>query len=204
MRKRALGRAAVGAASIVAIAAGCSLVTSYDGFAPDGEACGKRIPDRPTAKGTGSGGELVGAMSGLRFLSSPGAPPLGYDIDKLCTCPGKRACSNAKATDQQCDIANTGIDNAAGQILNVLYPPQADARLQASLGSGENGLAVRVQGWDGTPDDPDVKVSIDNVVGLKSATEGGAAAKFDGNDEFIVDEGSLLNIADLGSKYFDT
>jgi hypothetical protein len=203
-RKRALWRAGVVIAAGLAITAGCSLVTSYDGFAPDGPTCGKRVPDRPSAAKGAPGGELVGAMTKLQFLSLPAGPPLGYDLDKLCTCPAKRACNNTKATDQQCDVPNTGIDNAAGAILNVLYPPQADALLQGSLKQGVNGLIVRVQGWDGTADDADVNVSIYNVAGLKAAADGGALATFDGNDEFLVDEASLLNIDDLGSKFFDT
>ncbi|CAN5918790.1 hypothetical protein BH11MYX4_BH11MYX4_04230 [soil metagenome] len=204
MSKRALGWAAVVAASIVAIAAGCSLVTSYDGFAPDGPVCGKRVPDRPSAAKGAQGGEIVGAMSELRFIPAQDGAPLGFDLDKLCTCPGKRACTNASAADQQCDVPNTGIDNAGGLILSVLFPAQLNAQLQGSLRAGVNGLVVRVLGWDGTPDDADVKVSLYNVVGLKGSDDGGALARFDGNDELIVDDSSLLTTADLGSKYFDT
>ena len=205
MSKRGRRRAGVVVvAGGLALAAGCSLVTSYDGFATGGVPCGKRIPDRPSARKGPTGAELLGAATAVHFLSSTDAGPLGYDLDKLCTCPDKRACANPKATDQQCDIPNTGIDNAAGQILAVLYPPQADNRLQDSLRHGKNGLIVRVHNWDGTPNDADVKVSIYNVVGLKGDQEGGAPARLDGNDEFIVDEQGLLNPQDLGSRVFDT
>ncbi|MDB4936517.1 MAG: hypothetical protein JWP87_3489 [Labilithrix sp.] len=189
-----------------ALAAGCSVVTSYDGFTPEGPPCGKRVPDRPGA-GTGGpgGGNLFGALSAVRFLEPPGAPPLGYDLDKLCTCPDRRACKNPKAVDQQCDVPGTGIDNAAGGILNVLFPPQADALLQSSLRHGKKGIMIRVQGWDGSANDSDVSVSVFNIVGLKGDEEGGAPATFDGGaDEFIVDDASLLNAMDLGSRYFDT
>ena len=204
MSNRGRWRAGVVAASGLALAVGCSLVTSYDGFVKAGPTCGKRIPDRPApGKGT-TGPELLGAATALQFVQAQDAAPLGYDLDKLCTCPDRRACANPQATGQQCDIPNTGIDNAAGQILAVLYPPQANSRLQDSLTHGKNGLIVRVQDWDGTANDADVKVSIYNVVGLKGDEDGGAPARLDGNDEFIVDEASLLNPQDLGSRFFDT
>ena len=192
------------AAAVLALAAGCSLFTSYDGFTADGTVCGKRVPDRPSAAMGGQGGEIVGAMSELRFIAAEDAAPLGFDLDTLCTCPGKRACTNASAADQQCDVPNTGIDNAGGLILSVLFPAQLNSRLQGSLRAGVNGLVVRVQGWDGTPNDADLKVSLYNVVGLKGSDGGDPLARFDGNDELIVDDSSLLTTADLGPKYFDT
>lgn len=188
------------------IAAGCSLVTSYDGFSgATAPTCGKRVPDRPATSANGkNGGDLIGALTLVRFLDPPDASPLGFDLDKLCTCPDKRACNNPKAADQQCDVPNLGIDNAAGSILNLLFPPQADAQLQESLRHGRNGIVVRVQGWDGSPDDADVSVAVFNVVGLKGDEDGGAPAKFEGNDEFIVDDDSLLNVMTFGPRYFDT
>jgi hypothetical protein len=202
--KPALWKAGIASAAVLAVAAGCSLVTSYDGFVPGADSCpAKRIPDVPTNRASGSGAERLGAMSALHFLSPEGATPLGYDLDKLCTCPAKRACSNPQATDLQCDLSDKGIDNAAGGVLPTLFPPEADGLLQQALAVGLNGLVVRIQGWDGSADDPDVDVSIYNVVGLKGA-EGGASAKFDGNDEFIVDDKSLIAGAYPGSNYTDT
>ena len=203
-RKVALWKAGVVSAFVLAVAAGCSLVTSYEGFASaDGCPAAKRIPATPTNRASGSGDERIGAMSALHFLSPEGTTPLGYDLDNLCTCPAKRACSNPKATNNQCDVGNTGIDSAAGELLNSLFPPQYDALLQQALKLGLNGLVVRVQGWDGSADDGDVAVSVYNVVGVKGA-EGGAGANFDGNDEFVVDDRSILAGSYPGSLYTDT
>ncbi|MDB5218661.1 MAG: hypothetical protein JWO86_6588 [Myxococcaceae bacterium] len=189
------------------LAAGCSLVTSYDGFTPDGPPCGKRIPSRPPAEAMQkSGPELVGFTTALQFLedADAGTTLLGYDLDNLCTCPdhAARSCKNPNATaDQECDVANTGIDNAAGTVLGALFPATANARLQESLLHATNGLLIRVKDWDGTADDPSVSVSIWNVASLKGDTDGGAGAKLDGTDEILVDYESLLNVMDLGSKY---
>jgi hypothetical protein len=192
------------------LAAGCSLVTSYDGFTPDGPPCGKRIPGPPAGAGGKGGTELVGVTTGLQFLDDPDAgtgQQLGYDLDNLCTCPdlAARSCKNANAAgDQQCDVPSTGIDNAAGSVLGVLFPADANARVLDSLRHGRNGLVIRVQDWDGTPDDGAVKVAVFNVAGLKGDQDGGTGTKLDGNDELIVDESSLLNVTDLGPKYFST
>jgi hypothetical protein len=202
-----VGGAIIGAGLV--LAAGCSLVTSYDGFtASGGPVCGKRFPPEPPAAPNKGGVELVGVSTGLKFLDEPDAgSPLGYDLDNLCTCPdlAARSCKNANAGgDQQCDVPGTGIDNAAGSLLGNIFPADANGRLLDTLKHGANGVLVRVQDWDGTPDDVSVKVAIFNVVGLKGDVDGGAGTKLDGTDEMLVDEASLFNIQDLGPKYFSS
>ncbi|MDB4941980.1 MAG: hypothetical protein JWP97_1514 [Labilithrix sp.] len=190
-RMRAWHAFAVSAMAAAALATGaCSLFVSYDGFHED-KACGKRVPARPSGGPVTAGGELVGAMSELRFLAAAGGAPLGYDLDGLCTCPEKRACTNVAATDQQCDVPSTGIDNAGGKILGLLFPPDADGRVQSALDTGQFGLVLRVQDWDGKPDDADVKVSAYNVAGIQDGA-------------FLVDDASLLTSQDLGARVFDT
>jgi hypothetical protein len=203
------GRVACGAGALIgialALAAGCSVVTSYDGYTPDGPPCGKRFPDPPAASAGKTGPERLGMLTFLQFLDQPNTERLGYDLDNLCTCPDvdARPCRNPNAGgDLQCDFENTGIDNAAGSILSVLFPPEANDRIQDTLRHGKNGLVVRVREWDGTADDASVNVAIFNVVGLKGDEDGAHPAKFDGNDELVVDEQSLLNVPDLGPKYF--
>ena len=187
---RALLRAGIVAGVGLASVAGCSIITSYDGFYGIMAACGNRIPDRPAPGTGGAGGELVGVTTALSFLSPDDAAPYGFDLDDLCSCPDKLGCVNTHATESQCDLPK-GIDNAAGKALNNLFPSTADGRLQAGLDAGSFGMVVRVIGWDGTSDDDAVQVSLYNVADL-------AAGAYD------VDDDSLLNPQDLGSKYFDT
>ena len=187
---RALVRAGFVASVGLACFAGCSIVTSYDGFYGIATSCGNRIPDRPSPGTGGAGGALVGISTAINFLSPDDAAPYGFDLDNLCSCPEKLGCVNAHATESQCDLGN-GVDNAAGKALNQLFPVGADGRLQASLDAGEFGMGVRVIGWDGSSNDADVQVSLYNVADLANGT-------------FDVDDDSLLNPADLGSKYVDT
>jgi hypothetical protein len=197
--KRALWRAGVVSVAGLAIAAGCSLVTSYDGFVPEGPpACRNRVPEPVPGARNGTGGVRIGTMSELRFLGRKDGGALGFDLDKRCTCPAPRGCSNTVGAGT-CDPE--GIDNAANKILGGLYPPEADKAgpLQDSIRYGKNGMLVQVKGWDGKNDDADVQVSVYNVAGLKNAADGGA--RFDGQDEILVDFNSLLVPAELGSNY---
>lgn len=200
LRKQALALALVAAA----IPAGCSLVTGYDGFAATGTvvkpACGKSRPERPLAATGGGDRALTGTMKLIRFQELPNAPPLGYNIDKLCTCPDKKAC-RSRGVDDACDLPiGSGIDNAAGQILRFLYPPGSAQTLTDSLKRGRNGMVVQIQNYNGLKDDPDVSVALYNVVGVNGKADGTGLAKFDGDDEMIVDDKSLV-INTMGPQY---
>ncbi|MBX3187796.1 MAG: hypothetical protein KF819_12305 [Labilithrix sp.] len=208
LRKQAVVVAVAALLSGVAIAAGCSLVTSYEGFTPTAGAlpCPKSIPPRnPSAPGGGNK-TLVGTMNFVRFFAQGDASDLGYDLDNLCTCPGRGACRSKKeAFGGPCDLpAGSGADNSIGQILKVLYPSARNEDLIPSIQAGRFGVVVRIQGWNGLRDDADVAVSLFNAVGVNGKSDGTGRATFDGNDGMIVDRSSLLAAVDFGSKYYDT
>lgn len=189
---------------LVALAAGCSLVTSYDGYVREGPAA-KTIPDRPNIPTTRGGTNLVGATSSLRFLDQPDASVLGYDLDETCTTAdlATRPCTNGKAIDQT-DLQGRCIDNAAGAILSGLYPPAANARLQDALRHGRFGLLLDVADWDGTANDSAVKVVFLNVVGLEGDQDGGGGATYKGSDRFVIDRDSFFNEEELVPTYSTT
>ena len=180
-----------------AIAAGCSVVTSYDGYVADGPAA-KRFPSRPPSATGKSTPDLYGAMSKLEFFAEQ---QLGYDLDNLCTTDDltSRPCTNAKAANQA--DPERCIDNSAGLILGGLYPDSANARLLDSIRHGRNGLLLRVSGWDGTPNDSSVQVALFNVVGLEGDEEGGSPATFKGADRFIVERESIDNEEEVIPKF---
>src|SRR5579864_3919131 len=100
MRRRvALAAAAATLAAAAAALADCSLITSYQGFG--GVACLGKIPPKPSGPAGGNEGTAyVGALSHIDFLGSDAGPPLGYDIDDLCTCPDKASCTNPRGPGQ--------------------------------------------------------------------------------------------------------
>lgn len=202
-----VGLAFVAAAAIAARIGlgGCSVVTSYDGFTADGTTCGKRFPARPAAPTSGSAGdkELVGVASDVELIDDGAGGPLGYDLDGLCTCPTDLgACRTKTGRGEPCDQAK-GIDNATGVMLRVLVASD-DSRNKAftdNFRSGRHGLAVRVQGYNGGRDDPDVAVGLYNVVGVNGDADGGAQARFDGTDQIIVASDSTANPDNLAPQY---
>lgn len=183
-------------------------MTSYDGYGSVGTPvkppCGKSVPARPASSSGGGTKALTGAMKLIRFQDIPNQPALGYDLDGLCTCPGKTACRNKLGPDKPCDVpAGTGIDNAAGAILALLYPPSAAQSLTDSLKRGQNGMVVQIQNYNGLKDDADVSVALYNVVGVNGKSDGTGNAAFDGNDEMILDDASL-EINTTGPRFTDT
>lgn len=188
-RLLALGIAVLaGAGAIV----GCSLILTFPDYVGDGCAH-TRWPDRPTSAAPGGNRELVGAVKKMVFFTGADA---GFDLDGLCTCPDKPACKSPKGPKENCDLpSGTGIDNVGGSFIKGLYPPNDE--LQASLDQGKSGLVIRVQGFNGTPNDNDVVVSVYNVAALEVPP-----AKYDGADVYDVDTASILT-PPSGSKYID-
>ena len=206
-RKEALVLAVVALMATTGIAAGCSLITSYDGFASSSTAplgCGKEIPAQPPASTGGGDKTFVGTMSFIRFIDQDDASTLGYDLDKLCTCPGKQACHSLQGAGKPCDVpAGTGVDNAGGAVLNQLNFGAGGDALTEKLRRGRSGLVVQIKNFNGARDDADVTVSLYNVVGVNGKTDGTGVADFKGSDEMIVADDSLLNVDTLGPKYTD-
>ncbi len=165
----------------LAVMAGCSLVTGYDGFTGTSTAaCGNRIPAntaKPAAAATDTG-TLVGAAQTLRFAGAAAALPatLGLDLDENCE---SAAC--APKTGQPRTI---GVDNVLGKFIGKLNP-QEDISVTA-IKHGTLGLLVEVTKWNGTENDDEINVSLFNVAGVNGVADGGAESKNDGNDRYIV------------------
>jgi len=182
-----------------ACAAGCSLLTSYEGFGPAAEAtpaCGKRWPARPAIADSGER-ELVGAVSRLTLFDPPDGGRLGYDLDGLCTCPDPRQACRPRSAEPPCDEIGTGVDNAAGEILGNIFSANGPDPLNEDLALGRHGVVVRIRGYNGRLNDPKVQVSLFNVIGLRDAER----AAFDGRDAFVVD---ALESTDFGTHFIDT
>jgi hypothetical protein len=186
------------------VLAACALITSYDGFTGGASisTCGKHPPARPSSAQSTGAGLLFGATTEMRFLDEPNRPPLGFDLDNLCTCPDRAACRGTRPAGEPCDVQGTGIDNAGGSVLKALFQDQGF--LRDMLATGRHGMIVRVQGYNGQLDDPDVTVAVYNVLGVNGDTQGKTRARFDGTDEFIVDDGSLIEATDYAPIFFDT
>ncbi|CAN5831260.1 hypothetical protein BH11MYX4_BH11MYX4_42120 [soil metagenome] len=202
-------RAVIAAAASLIVA--CSILTSFDGIeprevsapaeaAPDAEAAAPeagcaptRWPDPPVGSDTGRDvGELASAVTLLRILDPIAeGKPQGYDLDGLCTCPDRPACGGPKPN-EPCDPPDSGIDNVGDMLFRSLAGQGLaldDTGLQMGIQQGQYGIIVRVTGYDGERNDPDVKVAVLNAAAVNGD---GGVPRNDGADEWTVDTESLL------------
>jgi hypothetical protein len=206
-------RALVAAAASLLVA--CSILTSFDGIAPRGAspdialdaapesgagdagvpACSHtRWPDLPPLADDGRDiGQIVTAVTQLHVVGPINeGRSQGFDLDRLCTCPEPAACTGSKPG-APCDVADTGIDNAGENLFRTLVGAGVsldDTGLLTGIMQGQYGIIVRIEGYDGELDDPDVKVAFFNAVTVNGD---GGVPRNDGTDSWTVDSESLLD-----------
>ncbi len=202
-------RRALIAASAASLVVACSLITSFDGIDPrppsdpdGGDAAADaavpvdagcqrlRWPDRPLGVDPGGDlGDLTSAVTQLRILDPVAqGKSQGFDLDGLCTCPERPACRGK----EQCDL-DSGVDNVSDSLFKTIAAlglSLDDTGLRIGIQSGAYGVVVRLSGYNGKPDDPEVKVAVYNAFDVNG--EGGVPRE-DGTDEWTVDTESLLD-----------
>jgi hypothetical protein len=129
-------------------------------------------PDRDDDGGT-SPGVLYFAMREMHLTPVDDAGvPLGFDLDGVCTCDGRRGAPYdggsscvppATATEVPCD-GDGGVDNELTLTLRPYetFGPTADqsAHLNDKFALGQLGLLVYLADYNGTKNDREVKVSM--------------------------------------------
>jgi hypothetical protein len=127
-------------------------------------------------------------------------PAVGFDLDCITTCPGASSCvPHLDTTPQElCDDPPAGEDNGLGKLLTSAAPlvsgnPQ-DYSVNARVAQGELGVLIKVFGYNGKPDDPNVEVAAYVSNGIWGAGDAGPIApRWDGNDAWTIDPNSILN-----------
>ncbi len=162
----------------------------------DGALCNHAVP--PPSPATFQGGamsDFIVAVDDLDFGNGTisGAPP-GYDLDVTCTChPEGESCVSAHA---HCDVFGDGRDNAvAGLADSAKLLVDIQGLALSSIKNGNKGLVLRVQGYNGTPDDSEITVSMYSCGGTVDGMGKPTPPKFDGTDRWLVDTNDL--VADL-------
>jgi hypothetical protein len=134
---------------------------------------------------------------GVRF--DGGDPPLvGYDLDGLCTCPDDPSCAPVDPDDMHCDqpggrdTAINGVFETFAVLSGGTFDPTA---YSAQVQAGTNGLLVRVQNYDGSPNDTHVAVSVYLSTGTVAPDGGVAVPRWDGTDMWALDSESVVTNA---------
>lgn len=153
------------------------------------------LPSRPdpSTSSADDSTTILYALRAIDFGFDAGATgPYGFNLDKACTCPGPDTCTRPPDAGTTCDVPK-GIDNNG----NALFRKAADlnlvtqAQLNMALSTGESGVLVRIEKYNGGANDAQVRVAVFSSLGLQGFMEGGVP-KHDGNDSWTVDTESVL------------
>ena len=168
----------------------------------------KKWPSPPDA-GPGPGGAtLVFAMKDVAFARELDGGTTVYDVNNRCVCPGGIVGAGTCRKDAAvtCDDPTTGADNEFVDLYDVFSKFQSvflsDTEVNKSIAKGDATLLVRVDDYEGTPDDGRVTVSLYNAVRV-DADGGSATPTFLPNEKWVADRGSLIGGNALTPKYVD-
>ena len=170
--------------------------------APDAEVCLHAAPPDPPPGVEGPGGrDFTFALDKIRLENGDyaGLPkPRGLDLDRTCTCPESDSCVLPSSGKRSCDDAE-GRDNLGASLLGraaALFSTVRPDVIEGRIRSGVYTVIVDVRGWNGTPDDPALLVSITFSSGIENPSGGDAGdtkPKFDGTDVWSVHPAALIN-----------
>ncbi|MBM4356876.1 MAG: hypothetical protein FJ096_02075 [Deltaproteobacteria bacterium] len=163
-----------------------------------------RWPEPPSA--TVPGGAEIEVIAAVRAIDiGEGAPDLsslgparGYDLDQFCTGEGDgSSCLLPEGGNPAASKDGPGgIDNASAVLFGAIkaFEPLLDsARFSEGADRGDWSLLVRVQGYNGLPDDSEVTVSLYPSPGLRAekCVSMDAVPKWDGTDAWPVGTSAL-------------
>lgn len=199
MRSRALRGSLVACLGLVACSAvlavfdGCTIVNGLtvpsdaaeeprglDAGSPDGDTCAHALPPpKPNIPDTPGDRTVVVVAKRFTTGASDILAPVGFDLDNSCSCPPAVAqpCVSRK---DHCDLAG-GRDNATGRLFNTLLGVPTsqkldlEERVNNGIRAGKNTILIRVLGYNGTPEDPEVTVQVFATLGYFG---GGAGTTF--------------------------
>jgi hypothetical protein len=200
VRSWSLAFAVVGLASVAAVIAatvdGCALPSftlvppapdaGHDAGRPEPAGCViATYPDPPGGTDDGTAIPMVFAIHSIDMGDNGDTP--GYDLDYFCTCIDDGGPSCAGASPQistYCD-APGGVDNQAAKLFQLIELGFGPATFGSEFFSTEAGggawsLLIRLDGYNGMPDDPSVTVALFPSHGL------GSVPKWDGTDVWPV------------------
>ncbi len=169
-------------------------------------------PSPPDAGDDGGGTSFTLATSAIVLaMDQPDKADIYYDLDNQCTCdiPDAESCvrplNGGQPLSDTCDLSN-GRDGTGNRAIALLTNVQSikESTLEANVTAGQYGLVISVRGYNGLPDDPQVRVDVARSYGTVEVNGVTTPLKKDGNDPWTyepktaTDDGKLIT-----SVYFD-
>jgi hypothetical protein len=172
-------------------------------------------PDAPDGSDNGNIDFTVGTSAMLFGIDKPEAADIYYDLDNECTCEIADAEScvrptpNGQPAGETCDLSN-GRDSAGNRAVALLTGVNGfnDTGLSTHLAAGEFGAVLSVKGYNGTPNDPHVRVDVARSFGTFGKNDAGLNGHIplagDGTDNWsydpkiATDDGKVIT-----SQFFD-
>ncbi|MBL8714416.1 MAG: hypothetical protein JNL79_00355 [Myxococcales bacterium] len=142
-----------------------------------------RPPARPATETPGAAGD-VSFLVGMRSVTLNGGK-VGFDLDQHCTCLGEGASCASKVDAGEAGLCDEpgGRDVAINRFLDslvVIAKGFSEEDINAAIAKGDFGLLVRVENYNGGPDDRAVKATVYVASGLGTPTgDAGSDAKAD-------------------------
>ena len=159
---------------------------------PDPRCTGTGYLARPSLE-AGGDHEVIGALRRLDFgiAVAGGAPtPGGYNLDRTCTSSiATSSCAFDAGSPVPTDLAN-GIDNAGFSLFTTLsrYSTTFDTNtINQGILEGRYGAVIRIQEWNGLPDDDAVFVEVFPALGVVNSGSDDGGVAFDSNDNWGID-----------------
>ncbi len=156
------------------------------------------VPPPPADAAVGTAPTILGALRVLDFgLEVDGARPQvpGFNLDLTCSTDIASSSCTTKLLPTTFethakDKNASGLDNAGFSLIeyiarfsDVLSPKGINDGIKA----GKYGAVIRVEGWNGLPDDDDIRVEIFPAIGFDENGNGGATPELDEDDLWLLD-----------------
>jgi len=179
----------------VPVDAGPTAIVDAPSDAKDsGDGCNHAMPPARPTNPDGADIAPVVVVAKQILLSTPtGAVAVGYDLDDVCTTDNTtETCTGDKP---HVDPPG-GIDNNAGDLFNLVKTKtDVEARINDGIVLGKTTLLFRLAGYNGTPNDPNVIVSIYASPGLLDGAGQSTPPKFVESEAWALDDAQFSQIS---------
>lgn len=173
----------------------------------DAVACAHRAPPPiPTDAPPGQAEDFVVALRSVDLREGSGTQPVGFDLDRTCSCQGEQASCREPSKTPICD-SDDGIDNAAAKLFRLIQTAVGgtdkfgSAFFSMEAEQGIWSILMRVRGYNGQADDDRVEFDFYPTAGGVDKADGGVAA-WDGLDSWPVSTTGLADGKSIDSPKF--